>query len=146
MPFFIINILWHVYVYLILFPGNRFVSYKKIQLGKPENVRDISLEEVNRSPINKRYSLLNHLRGARFPFVWTSPVTNYVPIAPGFFPALNYRRYNMLMKKHKHYKTQPQPQRNLLSVPTKRKSAITPPSRDWCRLIGYRVCPRATKF
>lgn len=25
----------------------------------------------------------------------------------------------------------------------KRNSAITPPSRDWCRLIGYRVCPRA---
>lgn len=35
------------------------------------------------------------------------------------------------------------PNQEMVHKSGKRNSAITPPSRDWCRLIGYRVCPRA---
>ena len=34
--------------------------------------------------------------------------------------------------------------RDEIDVPQKRQSAISAPSRDWCRMLGYTVCPRSS--
>lgn len=34
--------------------------------------------------------------------------------------------------------------RDRQAVPEKRQSSISAPSRDWCRMLGYTVCPRSS--
>ncbi|XP_060596489.1 uncharacterized protein LOC132750508 [Ruditapes philippinarum] len=131
---------------LLIPDENRLMLFKQILSDVGSILSDNSLEDKERTPMKKRYSLFNHLRGAQLPFDMSPSEMPFVPMYSGFFPALHHRRYNTLRRKYKHSNSQQQQRHNFRPVLSKRKSAITPPSRDWCRLIGYRVCPRATKF
>ncbi|XP_045187631.2 uncharacterized protein LOC123545372 [Mercenaria mercenaria] len=134
---------------LLISKNNRLTLLKKSLTNIDEILKYITAEDVFRSYIERKFSHLDHLRGVVLPTfneMSYTPDGNDVPIASGLFPTL-YNRRLTLMRKHKRSGLEnAQRKRNLSTLPTKRKSAITPPSRDWCRLIGYRVCPRAARL